>query len=275
MARTEGRIKCAIWRSPEFRGLTPNAQRAYFLILSQPGMSYCGVVSYRPKPWALLSTGTTPAVVEKAVKELAGARYVMVDRGTEELWVRTFVNHDGVLDQPKLIMAMAHDFGAIESEPIREGLVAQIPQGFIEGLAHRFPKANAQGFFQGLPEPFTSALAGGRSVFPNPQPPTPNPGSVPAVPDPGQVILQRWWDESDPKPAQPWPAMLAIVRKMLSVGWSEDDVAWAIRDAPCVSGAALTLSLKKRNGTTSTGNGPATRSEKAMLAWLASEEAKA
>lgn len=275
MARTEGRIKCAIWRDADFRGMSPSAQRAYFLILSQPGMSYCGVISYRPKPWSLLSPGTTATIIDKAVRELEKTRFVLVDRDTEELWVRTFVHHDGVLDQPKLIVAMAHDFATIESDLIRQGLVEGLPEGFLEGLPQRFPKANTQGLFQRLPIAFVEASYAharpphGRSPTPNPQPPT----LLPAVPDQGQAILTAWYDESNPKPAQPWPAMLGVVRKMLGAGWSEDEVAWALRDAPAVSTAALTYSLKRRGKPNA--NGPAARSEEAMLAWLASEEANA
>jgi hypothetical protein len=246
VARTEGRIKCAIWRDPEFRQLSGAAQRAYLLVLSQPGMNYCGVIAYRPKPWAMLSSNTTPASVEKAFKELDVARYVVIDRDTEELWVRTFVNHDGVLDQPKLIMAMAYDFSTIESEGIRQGLAQGLPQGFLQGLAERFPKAYAQGFFHGLPEPFVGALACGRS----PASSLDSPASTkePAKPAPEQVILREFYDQATPKPAQPWPAMLGVVRKMLAAGWTADDVAWALRNSPAISTAALTFALNQRRG---------------------------
>lgn len=89
-------------------------------------------------------------------------------------------------------------------------------------------------------------------------------------PDPANALLRAFHDESDPKPAQPWPAMLAVVRKMLAAGWSEPDVAWALRDAPTVSTGALTLSLNRRDKPN--GTGPAAKSEKAILAYVASQE---
>lgn len=289
MARTECRIKATIWRNADFRAMSGAAQRAYFLVLSQPGMNYCGVNSYRPKPWALLAKDTTAAGIERAVRELEQARFVVVDRDTEEVWVRTFIHHDGVLDQPKLIMAMAHDFGTIDSDPIRQGFVEGLaegyPEGFLKGIADRFPKGWSQGFFQGLPKPFLEALpegsratrAGGRSPTPIPQPPYPNLGSDAAAPPPppsgeavavegddeggvgvdrASVLLREFYDRSDPKPAQPWPAMLGVVRKMLTAGWSPDEVGWALRDAPAVSTAALTLSLnRRRSGRNGAGHG--------------------
>lgn len=89
-------------------------------------------------------------------------------------------------------------------------------------------------------------------------------------PDPANALLRAFWDDTDPKPAQPWPAMLGVVRKMLAAGWSETDVAWALRDAPTVSTAALTLSLNRRDKPN--GTGPAAASAKAMLAYVASQD---
>lgn len=97
---------------------------------------------------------------------------------------------------------------------------------------------------------------------------------VPAVPDPAQDLLRSFYDSSDPKPAQPWPAMLQVVRKMLSAGWMAEDVAWALRDAPAVSTAALTFSLNRRNGNGGSST-IAGRSEEAMLSWLEAQEAQA
>lgn len=63
-----------------------------------------------------------------------------------------------------------------------------------------------------------------------------------------QEIVKDFYDESNPKPAQPYPAMLGVVEKMLKSGWPEADVRWAIRDAPAISTASLTFSLKQREG---------------------------
>jgi len=70
--------------------------------------------------------------------------------------------------------------------------------------------------------------------------------------DPSTAILRAWWDElvaaGEPTPAQPWPAMLQVVRAMLKAGHSEARVAWALRNSPTVSTAALTLAINRRLG---------------------------
>jgi hypothetical protein len=76
------------------------------------------------------------------------------------------------------------------------------------------------------------------------------PASESPVADPATVILRAWYDErverGHPKPAQPWPAMLGVVRRMLDAGHSPEAVAWALRQAPAVSTAALTFAIEQR-----------------------------
>lgn len=65
---------------------------------------------------------------------------------------------------------------------------------------------------------------------------------------PATMLLRSWCDERIaaelPRPAQPWPAMLSAVRAMLSAGHTEQRVAFALRHAPIVSAASLTLAIE-------------------------------
>lgn len=150
MARKEARIQAGIWNNADFKALPAAAQRLYFLLLSQPDLSYCGVLAYRPRRWALMACDTTAKTIEAAMRFLMRDRFVVVDEPTEEAWVRTFIEHNKVMASPNLVRAMAHDFTAIQSEPIREGLL----EGFGEGLAQRL----ADGFKEPLPEAFVKAV---------------------------------------------------------------------------------------------------------------------
>ena len=49
--------------------------------------------------------------------------FIITDRATEEVLVRSFVKHDGLMDKWNLAAAMAREFTAIASQPIR-GVVA-------------------------------------------------------------------------------------------------------------------------------------------------------
>lgn len=127
MARSHARIHVSIWHNDDFRALSAESQRVYFLILSQPTLTWAGVAPYTPKRWARLAANTTATRVVKAVGELASRRFLVVDEETEEVWVRTFVRWDGVLTQPNVMKAMLADLGAIASHTIREAFLEEYP----------------------------------------------------------------------------------------------------------------------------------------------------
>lgn len=122
MARTESRIKTAVWRDAEFTALTARAQRAYFMMLSQPTISLCGVLAYTPPRWCQFASDETPDTVEAALEELEAERFVVVDRDTAEVWIRTFIRHDGVARSPKTLAAARGQAAGILSDRIRDGV---------------------------------------------------------------------------------------------------------------------------------------------------------
>jgi hypothetical protein len=121
MARTHARILCSIWRDEKFVALPAELQRFYFLLLSQSDLSLCGVLPYRPKRWSRLTPDDTLRTVEEAVDGLERTGYVVVDRDTDELWIRTFIKWDGILQSHKhMHKAMWTAFDLVESAAIRK-----------------------------------------------------------------------------------------------------------------------------------------------------------
>lgn len=119
MARTYGRILVAIWGDDDWRSLSVDAQWLYELLLSQPSASYAGVLGLQIRRWSQLANGMTDRRVRTALGELRKHRYVVVDETTEELLIRTFVRHDGVLDQPNVVKSMVKAYPGILSPEIR------------------------------------------------------------------------------------------------------------------------------------------------------------
>lgn len=152
MARDYAKLKTGIWVNARFRALTGAAQRAYTLAYSQAGVSMCGVVSYTPKRWAGFASDTSPAKITKAVRELQEACFVLVDPETEELLVRSFVRHDGVLDSPNLVIAMWKDVSSIHSVLLREVFLFELPDTieFPEGYSRPPDDPLQEGFREGL-----------------------------------------------------------------------------------------------------------------------------
>lgn len=128
MARSYGVLKTSMWEpGSEFRLLSPTAQWAYMLLLSQPQISNLGLLAFTPEKWIRLANGATPQQVEAAIGELEERRYLIVDRDTGELLVRTFIKHDRVWKMPKLVTNARVLFRTVESEAIRSYLSRRHP----------------------------------------------------------------------------------------------------------------------------------------------------
>jgi hypothetical protein len=205
MARAYAQIKGEIWRNADFKALSMGAQWMFVTILSQPNLMRCGVIPYKPRLWAGLAADATPAAVERWCAELHGAGFVHLDAETEELWVVSFIKHDGILKQPNSSKAMASDWGAVLSEALRERIVRSLPtklqpnfpaairkmapnelkavldEALADGFPDPMPDPIADGFGDaigdGLPEGIPEGLGEGRSVLPLPREPSPGAGA--------------------------------------------------------------------------------------------------
>ena len=126
MARRYAAINLAIWNDDDFRALSPAAQHAYFLLVTEPKLSYCGVADWRPKHLTQRAKGWTLAYVLAAVKELMDARLVIVSDDTDEYLVRSFIRHDGVMSHPKLCVSAANAIAETGSNALRQVVVGEL-----------------------------------------------------------------------------------------------------------------------------------------------------
>lgn len=156
MARSFARVKASVWVDEDWRRLSPGAQWCYMLLISQPQINNCGIVPYQPRRWARMAAGVTPEHVAAYLTELARANFIIVDEGSEEILVRSFVKHDEIAKQPKLVISARRQFGEIQSDTIPEVLRREYPQLF-ERLERR----------EDLPVPLSKELQGERSQIDN------------------------------------------------------------------------------------------------------------
>lgn len=132
MARTYAKVALAIWADDDFRRLSVQAQALYFKLLTSPTLNPAGVADWRPKRLAMLTGGQTPEDVERAASELARALYIVVDDDSEEVLLRSFIRHDGVLKNVKVTSAMMTNYAAIASTDIRGVLVHELQRLYKE-----------------------------------------------------------------------------------------------------------------------------------------------
>lgn len=120
MARDHARIQTAIWRNREFRDLPRDAQHLYFVLLSQPTLSYCGVLDWWPNRLANLSGDADEQAVYAAAKALIDAEFIGLDAETSEVMIRTYIKHDGVMQRVNMGKAMTRALMRVSSLPIQD-----------------------------------------------------------------------------------------------------------------------------------------------------------
>lgn len=124
--RSYAKVYVSIWGDEEFKALSLQAQALYFRLLTDPKLSMCGVCDWRPNRLAMSSHGSTAKTVRTAGEELEAARFVVIDEDSEEVLVRTFVKHDGVLKSPNLTKAMVTDWTSIASVRLQRAVVREV-----------------------------------------------------------------------------------------------------------------------------------------------------
>lgn len=126
MARDHARVKVSIWNDADFRILTVTDQWGYLAAFSQAQLSYCGVLDYLPGRLAQLASDLTQSKVRTIVRGLEKAKFVVVDRETSELLVRSYVRHDGVLERVNMGKAVGSAIERVTSATIRDAIACEL-----------------------------------------------------------------------------------------------------------------------------------------------------
>lgn len=126
MAREYARVKVSIWADADFRLLSTDAQHLYFVLLSSPTMTLCGVADWRPNRLSALTGSKSAEDVRSAAKELVERGYIVTDEDTEEVLVRSFVRHDGLIKTPNIAAAMRKDYAGVASANLRGVIVHEL-----------------------------------------------------------------------------------------------------------------------------------------------------
>lgn len=184
MARSHARVLTSIWSDADFTRLSTDAQWLYVAILSQPSLSFAGVVALTPRRWAGFSRTMTPAKIAKALAELVAADFVIYDENTEEIAVRSFMKNDGILTSPNVMKAAAREYLLIVSATVRSAVLASVPpeqRAVFETDAATVPEPLPEGFPEGFPD---SLPEGSRPRSAGPPSPFKNSSSLPLLPAP-------------------------------------------------------------------------------------------
>lgn len=155
MPRDHARLQTGIWRDPDFRKLSRDAQHLYFTLISQPSLSYCGVMDWWPNRLAALSVDGDEKAVYDAVCELIEHQYVLADGETTEIMVRSYIRHDGVMQRVNMGKAVARALMKVTSLNIVESVHRELAR-----LYRDQPNlAGWEGFSELCPDDYDSVVA--------------------------------------------------------------------------------------------------------------------
>lgn len=216
MANDYARVMRSIWADDDFRALGQRAQWLYFHLLTSPALTYCGVTDWRPTRIAALTSDLTEDAVEAASVELEGDLFTVVDRDSEEVLIRSFIRHDGLMSSPNMAAAMAKAHAATVSAALRGVVVHELKRlqtdfpelrGWgrpeVKLLLRRVPVTPAEAFDK-LPRYGFGLGSGNPSTNPSGNPstngsekgcPTPAPAPAPAPNSPLSAELRTQQQE--------------------------------------------------------------------------------
>lgn len=126
MARSHARVWLSIWADRDFLALPMHAQWLYLALPSQENINHAGVIALSPKRWTTLCADRDPKLVDDALDILIRKRFVVVDRETEQLLVRSFIRSDHVDRQPNTLKSACASILLLTSQPIRAALLAEL-----------------------------------------------------------------------------------------------------------------------------------------------------
>jgi hypothetical protein len=139
MPRKEARIFTSIWQDDDFVALPAEAQRMYFALLSQPELSLCGLLTLAENRWTAQARGMTKARIRADMKLLADAQprpFILVDYGTDEVLIRSFIRRDHVLRGPKLVRPLVAAVGIVRSVQLRRVIRDELQVAQDDGSMH-------------------------------------------------------------------------------------------------------------------------------------------
>lgn len=152
MARSYSRITSTIWRDADFVALPPEQKLAYLMLISQPDVSPCGVLSVTLRRWGT-SLGITTDELSDALEGLSKSRFIIWDEDAEEVLIRSFVKWDGGLGNENRTKAIIAAADSIRSAKLYNATLAEMDRlGASHGLNRRETDP-----VQCLPTPFEPA----------------------------------------------------------------------------------------------------------------------
>lgn len=125
-ARDHGRLPCKIWNDKSFRALPRTAQAMYAQLQSDRDVNNAGVLPLQVAKWAGGCDETTEEQVWSDLGALSIGGWIVVDRDTFEVLLRTHLRDDGLLKHKYIFQNALRCAEAAASSDIRKALAIEL-----------------------------------------------------------------------------------------------------------------------------------------------------
>ena len=132
-----GKIFKRVWGDAGFKALTCQQQLLYLKLVSQTDISLAGVLTLATIRWAGQTAGVTDKDIARTLAELEAARFIVCDRETQEVLVRSYVRNDLGWRSSKTMKAVKAAVGRILSPRLRGVISAELLKVDTSGLSDR------------------------------------------------------------------------------------------------------------------------------------------
>lgn len=127
-----GKIYKSVWDDEDFRDLSMGAQNLYWMLSNSQQTSFAGVLLLAPGRFTGLAKDLTEAKFNKYLRELEAKNFVIVDKKTLEVIIRTFIKWDESLRNPNLSVAVGRAIENIFSKKLRAKLAEELARNMLE-----------------------------------------------------------------------------------------------------------------------------------------------
>jgi len=131
MARKYARLMVTIWKDDDYKSLGLELQGLYNALLAYPDISWCGIIDYIPKRLIQIDKTLTEVSLWEKLATLHNHGMIAIDQSTDEMLVRTFIKHDGIMKQPNVAKAMAKAIDSVHSETLRDMIFYELGRLYI------------------------------------------------------------------------------------------------------------------------------------------------
>lgn len=127
MPRNFAQVKVSIWDDLDFVALDADAQRLYFVLMTRAELSLAGTLPWHAGRIAQLAKDTTPAQITRAAGKLERARFIAIDKDTDECLLRAQVRYDEVLYRGiKLAAGVLSAWRSVYSHKLKEIIASEV-----------------------------------------------------------------------------------------------------------------------------------------------------